>query len=75
MCNVQAIHLCISRRDFAPRSLTDWLERGLMQTSQQISVSQTIPGKIYYSDGEFSVVLDFIMFIMFSVVVTASDRQ
>jgi len=75
MCNVQAIHLCISRRDFAPRSLTDWLERGLVPTSQQISVSQTIPGKMYYFDREFTFVLGFIAFSMFSLVATASDRQ
>jgi len=75
MCNVQAIHLCISRRDFVPRSLTDLLERGLMPTSQQISVSQTIPGKMYYFDREFSFILGFIIFSMFSRVTTASDRQ
>jgi len=73
MCDVQAIHLCISRRDFAPRSLTDWLERGLVPMSQQISVSQTIPGKMYYFDREFSFVLGFIIFSMFSLVATASD--
>jgi len=75
MCNVQAIHLRISRRDFAPRSLRDWLERGLVLTSQQISVSQTIPGKMYYFDREFSFVLGFIIFSVFSLVATASDRQ
>ena len=75
MCNVQAIHLGMSRRDCAPRSLTDWLERGLVLTSQQISVSQTIPVKMYYFDREFSFVLGFITFSVFSLVVTASDRQ
>jgi hypothetical protein len=75
MCNVQAIHLCTSRRDFAPRSLTDWLERGLVPTSQQISVFRTIPGRMYYCDRGFSFVLGFIIFSMFSIVAAASDRQ
>jgi hypothetical protein len=72
MCNVQAVHLCNSRRDFAARSLTDWLERGLVPMSQQISVSQTIPGKLYYFDREFSFVLGF---SMCGIVANASDRQ
>jgi hypothetical protein len=54
MCTVQAIHLRICRRDFVARSLTDWLERGPTLMSQQILVSQTIPGKLYYCDREFS---------------------
>jgi hypothetical protein len=45
--NVQAIHSCISRRGSVARLLTDWFKKDPVLMSQQISTSQTIPGKLY----------------------------
>jgi hypothetical protein len=75
MCDVQAVHLCISRRDFGGRLLTDWLERGPVLMNQQILVSQTTLGKLYCCEREFILCTWFQIFGMFSTVASASCRQ